>query len=107
MGGAIATGSSRCFPVGGIAGIPTNAVAVVLNVTAVGYGTKGWLTVYPNGQAVPATSTLNFDTTEYAMANGTIMALGSFGQVCVSVGTINSVPGSSHVVLDVVGYVSP
>jgi hypothetical protein len=106
-GGPIATGTSRCFPVAGQAGIPSTAVAAVLNVTAVGYGTQGWLTAFPTGQAVPATSTLNFDPSEYAMANGSIMALGSSGQVCVNVGTVNSVPGSSNVVLDVVGYLLP
>jgi hypothetical protein len=93
--------------VAGQAGIPSTAVAAVLNVTAVGYGTQGWLTAFPTGQAVPATSTLNFDPSEYAMANGSIMALGSSGQVCVNVGTVNSVPGSSNVVLDVVGYLLP
>ncbi|HEV7662764.1 MAG TPA: hypothetical protein VGQ62_04455, partial [Chloroflexota bacterium] len=106
-GGAIGTGQSRCFTMAGVAGIPSNAVAVIVNVTAVGYGTQGWLSVYPNGQAVPATSTLNFDPSEYAMANGTIMAIGSGGQVCVNVGTINSAPGSSNVLLDVVGYLTP
>ena len=79
------------------------ATAVVLNVTAVGYGTQGWVTAYPGGYPVPATSTLNFDTTEYAMANGAVIALGN-GQVCVSVGTINGAAGSSQVILDVVGY---
>jgi hypothetical protein len=103
-GGPIATGSSRCFAVAGQAGIPVNASAVVLNVTGVGYGTRGWLTVYPNGQGVPQTSTLNFDTPEYAMANGAIMRIGTGGQVCVNVGTINSAPGSSNAILDVVGY---
>jgi hypothetical protein len=105
-GGPIATGSSRCFAVNGLAGIPADAAAVVLNVTAAGYATKGWLTVYPNGQAVPATSTLNFDPSEYAMANGTTMAVGASGQVCVSVGTINSAPGASDVIFDVVGYLA-
>jgi hypothetical protein len=104
--GPIASGTSRCFPVAGLAGIPADAAAVVLNVTAVGYSTQGWLTAYPAGQPVPATSTLNFDTSEYAMANGAIMRLGAGGQVCVNVGTIDSAPGSSHVILDVVGYSS-
>ncbi|HEV7663285.1 MAG TPA: S8 family serine peptidase, partial [Chloroflexota bacterium] len=105
-GGAIGTGQTRCFPVAGLAGIPSDAAAVVLNVTAVGYGTQGWLSVYPNGQAVPGTSTVNFDTSEYAMANGTIMKLGIGGQVCVNVGTINSAPGNSQVILDATGYLS-
>jgi hypothetical protein len=76
----------------------------VLNLTAVGYGRQGWLTAYPAGQAVPATSTLNFDTTEYAMANGAVMAVGTGGQVCVNVGTVNSAPGSANIIVDVVGY---
>jgi hypothetical protein len=106
-GGPIATGTSRCFQLAGLSGIPANATAVMLNVTAAGYATKGWLTAYPNGQRVPATSTLNFDTTEYAMANGAIIGVGTGGQVCVSVGTINAAPGSSQVILDVVGYLLP
>jgi len=106
-GGAIGTGASRCFTVAGVMGVPSNATAVVLNLTAVGYGTKGWLTAYPAGQSLPGTSTLNFDTSEYAMANGAIIQVGSNGQVCVSVGTVGSAPGSSHVVIDVVGYLVP
>jgi hypothetical protein len=103
-GGPIATGTGRCFQIAGLAGIPADAAAVVLNVTAVGYGTQGWLTVYPSGQAVPATSTLNFDTSEYAVANGASVGLGSGGQVCIQVGTVNSAPGSAQVILDVLGY---
>jgi len=106
-GGPIATGTLRCFVVAGKAGVPGNATGVMLNVTSVGYATNGWLTAYPNGQGMPATSTLNFDVSEYAMPNGAIMALGSGGQLCVNVGTVNSVPGSSNVILDVVGYLLP
>jgi hypothetical protein len=106
-GGAIGTGTSRCFTVAGVSGIPANATAVVLNMTAVGYGVRGWLTGYPNGQAVPATSTVNYDPTQYAIANGVTLEVGNGGQVCVYVGTVNSAPGSSHVVLDVTGYYLP
>ena len=106
-GGAINSGTSRCWPLAGAATIPSNATALVLNLTAVGYGTGGWLSAYPGGQPVPATSTLNFDTTEYAVANGTVTALGNGGQLCVRVGTVNAAPGSSHVVIDVVGYLAP
>lgn len=105
-GGPIATGTSRCFQIGGIQGIPSNAVAVILDVAAVGYGTRGWLTIYPSGTPVPATSTLNFDTSEYAMANGAIVRLGSDGQICVNVGTVNSAPGGSQVVIDATGYLT-
>jgi hypothetical protein len=102
--GPIGTGQARCFTLGGQGGVPANATGAVLNVTAVGYATNGWLTVYPNGQAVPATSTLNFDTSEYAIANGIIIGLGNGDQVCVAVGTVDAEPGSSQAIIDVIGY---
>ena len=40
------------------------------------------------------------------MANNTIMRVGTGGQVCVAVGTINHTPGSSDIVLDVTGYLA-
>jgi hypothetical protein len=76
-------------------------------VTAVGYGSPGWLTVYPAGPPVPGTSTLNFDVSQYAVANGVVAGTTYPGNVCVAVGTTNGVPGSSHVILDVVGYFPP
>lgn len=104
--GAVSTGATQCFPVAGLAGIPNTAAAVLLNVTAVGYTTNGWLTAFPSGQSVPATSTVNFDGSEYAIANNAIVRIGGDGQVCVNVGTIGSNPGSSQIVLDVVGYLA-
>jgi hypothetical protein len=106
-GGPIATGTSRCFTLAGQGGIPSNARGVILNVTGVGYTGPGWLTLFPNGQPLPATSSVNFDSVEYAMANGAIITLGSNGQVCVGVGTVGSAPGSSQVILDVIGYLMP
>ena len=102
--GAIADGSTRCFPVAGVADIPASATAVAVNLTAVAYNARGWLTAYPDGQPMPATSSLNFDPSEYALANAAIVGLGSNGQLCISVGMLNSVPGSSHAIVDVVGY---
>jgi hypothetical protein len=105
-GGPVASGASRCFQVAGVVGIPMDAAAVVLNVTAAGQTTNGWLTAFPNGQPVPATSTVNFDRSQYAMATNAIMRVGPGGQICVNVGTINSVPGSSHIILDAQGYLT-
>jgi hypothetical protein len=102
-GGPMPSGSTRCFTVAGQAGVAANAVAVVMNVTATQDGARGWLTVYPAGQPAPATSTLNFDPTTFANANQTIVPLGTAGQVCVQVGTVNGTPATTDVVLDVVG----
>ena len=57
-------------------------------------------------QAVPATSTVNFDRSQYAFANGTLTRIGGGGQVCVSVGTVNSAPSVTQVILDATGYLS-
>jgi hypothetical protein len=100
MGGPILAGQSRCFPIAGQGGIPSNANAVVLNVTAADYVNNGWLTVFPNGQPVPATSTVNFDSHEYAIANGQIIGIGTNGQVCVNAGA-----ATSDAILDATGYV--
>jgi len=105
-GGRIASGSSSCFTVAGQKGIPSDARGVILNVAATSYTARGWLSLYPAGESVPATSTLNFDPDAYAIANGTIARIGTNGQVCVNIGTVNSAPGGSDVVLDAVGYLS-
>ncbi len=105
-GGPISSGASRCFQVAGRSGIPAGAPGVILNVTAVGYTTEGWLTVYPSGQTVPATSTLNFDRDAYAVANGALARPGPDGKVCVGVGTVNAAPGKAQVLLDASGYLT-
>jgi hypothetical protein len=105
-GGPIATGTSRCLQVAGQGGIPADAAAVLLTVTAVDYATRGWLTLYPNGSPVPPTSTLDFGGLPFAVANGALTHVGTAGQVCMNVGTINGAPGSVDVALDVTGYVT-
>jgi hypothetical protein len=52
-GGAIASGTSRCFQVGGLSGIPADAVAVVLNITSVGQTTNGWVNGVPSRTRSP------------------------------------------------------
>jgi hypothetical protein len=69
--------------------IPNSAAGILLNLTGVGYTNLGWLTLFPNGQPLPSTSTLNFDTHEYAIANGAIARIGTSGQVCVNVGIVS------------------
>jgi hypothetical protein len=86
--------------------MPTNAAGVIATVAATGYGSNGWLTAYPTGQAMPATSTLNFGF-GYAIANGAVLGLGPGGQVCVGVGTPNAAPGFAQVIVDVLGYLMP
>jgi hypothetical protein len=85
--------------VSGRGGVPSNATAVVLNVTAADSpGPDSYLTVYPTGSARPLASNLNFVAGQ-TVANLVIARLGTGGQV-----TIYDNLGSTVVVADVQGY---
>jgi hypothetical protein len=88
-----------CYQVGGLAGVPADATGVLANLTVVGHSTDGWLTVFPYGNAIPDTSSLNFDTAEYAIANMAVSPLGADGQLCAVA------QPSTHLIIDVFGYV--
>ncbi len=59
-------------------GVPGDAVAAVLTVTAVSRG-KGWnyVTVYPAGEPIPNTSSLNLSALDGAVANLVTIKLGA------------------------------
>ncbi len=82
----------------GLAGIPSSATAVALNVTALDASESGYLSVYPAASSPPDTSTLIFhpgapsvNFTEVGLANG---ALDLYANAAVDV------------ILDVEGYFS-
>lgn len=54
-------GSSLPVRVTGVAGVPVDAAAVILNVTAIPAGDPGFVTVFPQGMERPETSNLNTD----------------------------------------------
>jgi hypothetical protein len=91
-------GSVRAVKVAGVGGVPTNAAAVALNVTAVDAYEPGYLTVWPSGQPKPSSSSVNHGTTA-AIANTVIMRVGSGGQVNVAAST-----GCPQVIVDVMGW---
>jgi hypothetical protein len=83
----------------GRGGVPANAIAVVLNVTAADSpGPDSYLTVYPTGTARPLASNLNFVRGQ-TIPNLVIAKLGTGGQV-----TIYNNLGSTVVVADVQGW---
>ncbi|MFI0433594.1 MAG: cellulase family glycosylhydrolase [Candidatus Nanopelagicales bacterium] len=69
-------------PVAGLAGVPFDAAAVALNVTAVGPSAPGHLRVYPCGTELPNASTLNYPTGQN-VANASLTRVGAGGAVCV------------------------
>jgi hypothetical protein len=97
-GPSLAGGVSRDFPVlSSSCGIPSDAKAYSLNVTAIPKGPLAYLSVFPSGQALPLVSTLNAPTGAVE-ANAAIVPAGADGEV--SVFAYND----ADVVLDVNGY---
>lgn len=85
--------------VGGVCGIPAEAKAIALNVTAVTPTDTGNLTLFPGDQGVPSTSALSFRTAQTRANNG-IIKVGLDG----SLGIANKSAGTVHVIVDVMGY---
>jgi hypothetical protein len=84
--------------VGGRAKIPSNAVAAVLNVTAISPDDRGFVTVFPCGANRPGASTLNYFAGA-VVANGATVKLGTGGKVCVYTHR------AMHLVVDVTGFI--
>jgi hypothetical protein len=57
--GVLSGGSTLTLQLGGANGVPLNATAVVLNVTAVGPTAASYVSVFPYGQKLPTVSNLN------------------------------------------------
>ncbi|MCB0979902.1 MAG: hypothetical protein H6513_08200 [Acidimicrobiaceae bacterium] len=83
--------------VGGVAGVPGAPAAVTVTVSAVAPAGKGWLTVWPCGQAMPLASTVNFYAGD-EVANSATVPLGPGGLLCVYTSAV------THVVVDVAGW---
>ena len=102
--GAVAGGSAnvRNLVVTSVDGIPSNATAIVANVTAVNATTSTYVTVFPGplGASVPNASDIN-TTSIFAVPNLVIVGVGSDG----SINLFNAV-GSVNFIVDVVGYYS-
>ncbi len=99
FGGPFISGGSRrdvVIPSSGC-GIPSNATAYSLNITAVPRGPLVYLTVWPAGQPQPLVSTLNADTGAVT-ANAAIVPSGTNGAISVYA------PNHTDLVIDINGY---
>lgn len=83
-------------PVLGVHGIPADAQAVAVTVTAVGPVTGGFATVQPCGSVPGNTSNLNF-ATGATVPNLVIVAPGPSGSICVTSNV------ATHLIVDVSG----
>lgn len=92
------TSGARDVAVAGLAGVPANATAVVLNVTVTNPTSGGYLTVYPAGVIRPTASSLNFGPRQ-TIANLVIASTGPGAMI-----SIYNATGSVDVIADIVGY---
>lgn len=95
--GRRAAGSSLDLQVAGRVGVPADAGAVVLNVTADAARSQGFLTVHPGGSDRPTASNLNYQTGD-TIANAVIAPVGADGGICVFTSA------ATDLVIDVVGW---
>ena len=80
------------------AGVPSNATAVVLNVTATDVAAGSFVTVWPTDVSMPDTSNLNIEPGD-SVANLVISKLSADGKVSLA-----NARGTTNLIADVLGY---
>jgi hypothetical protein len=101
--------NTRTFQVRGKCGVPTEAKAAALNVTAFNPTRNGHLRAWPSGTAMPNTSILNYQTAT-VIANGAIVPLSTDTQDLAIFAFLGASPTAAdevHVIIDVTGYFAP
>ena len=98
-GPALAAGEMRAFPIAGICGVPSNAKAIVVNLTVTNVGATGNLVAWASGDPTPGTNSLSFRA-GVTRANNGIIRLSAGGAIEV----LNQSAAPADVVLDVSGY---
>ncbi len=98
-GTALGPGQTLNIHVAGVGGVPVSgAAAAVLNLTVTDTTASSFLSVYPQGEANPQTSTLNW-VKGATVANRVMVPLGAAGGI-----TVYNQAGNTAVVIDVDGY---
>lgn len=93
---------SIVVPLAGLYGIPADATAVVLNITATESEGAGYVQAFPTGRAQPGTSSnVNLERSGQTIPNAAIVKLGDGGAVTLFT------TASTHLVLDVSGAFVP
>lgn len=94
-------GQEVVLPVAGVAGVPTDASAVSLNITVAQPDNPGFITEYPNGVALPdPASNVNY-TAGDVRANSVIAKVGTDGKVRIYT------TATTDIIVDISGYFGP
>ncbi|MEA2562535.1 MAG: hypothetical protein QOH06_4039 [Acidobacteriota bacterium] len=96
----LAAGVRASFPAAGSCGIPADARALAVNITAIDGSTAGYLRVFPSGAPLPTTSNVSFAALQ-RRASASIVALGVAGEIEAWSSS------AAHLVVDVTGYFVP
>jgi hypothetical protein len=88
---------TRTLRVAGVAGVPTSATSVVVNITSVAATASGYTTAYPAGQEVPNASNLNYPGGTIR-ANLAVVKVGASGQI-----SLLAAEAGTHLIVDVLG----
>lgn len=99
-GPALVAQTTRTFRMAGRCGIPMEARAVALNVTAAAADSPGSIAVFPADAPLPLASAVNYRSGQ-TRSNGGIFGLDDHGNLAVYCAQDT---GRAHVVLDVSGY---
>ncbi len=99
-GPSLPAGGERAFPVAGQCGIPSTARSITANVAVTNAGSAGFFALYPDGTALPPTSSVNFSAGQ-TRAGNVLLTLSPSGAVRVHCGASS---GTADLVLDVNGY---
>ena len=93
----LAAGVRASFPAVGSCGIPEDAMALAVNVTAVDASSTGYLRVFPAGAPLPTASNVSFAALQRRASSSTV-ALGVAGEIDAWSSS------ATHLVVDVTGY---
>ncbi|MGH9056688.1 MAG: hypothetical protein ACRDYY_12635, partial [Acidimicrobiales bacterium] len=97
----IGPNSTLKVKVAGVDGVPSDATAVALNITAVNATEGTYITAWPDGATQPKASNLNPDSPA-AVPNFDIVAIGTDGYV-----DFYNYAGSTDLLADIAGYSAP
>lgn len=98
--GTVGAGGVVDLQVSGVGGVPADATAVTLTVTAVQPSTRTYVSVYPTGAAA-GTSNINLQKGAIA-ANQVVVKLGTGGKV-----RFRNAAGAAHLLADLAGWYAP
>ncbi|MDQ6892780.1 MAG: PQQ-dependent sugar dehydrogenase [Acidobacteriota bacterium] len=99
-GPSLPAGGERAFAAAGQCGIPSTARSISVNVTVTQAGAGGFVSLYPDGTALPPTSAVNFSAGQTRAGNA-ILTLSPAGSIRAHCGGAS---GTVDLVVDVNGY---